>query len=317
MTTHEATVAWRLFELNWIPLLGICTVLAFSLLLTDFSIEPLSASVLFGIVIIYAGFAYYNAKAPHRGNPTVVFMLGSIAQANLVAGVMALLTYVAAATALPLQDANLYAIDQALGLDWRGYLSFVNDHPVVSALLAKSYALIGLQIFVVPLVLAGVRQFGRLQQYILALTLTLIATTVISIIVPALGVYYHLGLTAADHPNVTPGSYLDCLRDLPLVRDGSLRHLDLFALAGLVTFPSFHAASAILYGWALWPLRWVGPFTLIVNSIMLASTPIGGGHYFIDVIAGIVITLLAIAAARLVSVAVIDRARLKLAAATV
>jgi hypothetical protein len=289
-----------LFELNWIPLGCICAVLALSLALTDFTIDWFGAGTLFGIAAIYGGFAYYNAKSARRGNATVVFMLGAIAQANLVAGLAAVLAYVAAAVALPLQDANLYAMDQSLGLDWRAYLAFVNDHPLVSALLAKAYGMIGSQILIVPLVLAAVGRFCRLQQYIFALALTLIATVAISALVPAIGVYHFLGLTAADHPNVNPVTYLDCARDLPLVRDGSLRHLELFKLAGLVTFPSFHAASAVLYGWALWPLRWVRPLVLIVNGAMLAATPIGGGHYFADVLAGVAITVLAIYAARAV-----------------
>jgi hypothetical protein len=309
MAGKESLAAWRFFELNWLPIAGMCAVLAFSLAVSDFSIGRLGAGTVFSVATIYAGFAYRSAKAPNRGSPIVVFMLGSIAQGVLVTGIMAPLTYLAAAAAMPLQDANLHAIDQALGLDWRGYLAFVDERPLLSALLAKSYAMIGSQILIVPLLLAALGRFCRLQQYILALALTLIATTVISIFVPAIGVYHHLDLTAADHPNVTPASYLDCSRDLPLVRDGSLRHLDLFNLAGIVTFPSFHAASAVLYAWALWPIRWARPVVVIVNAAMVASTPVGGGHYFIDLFAGIAVTLLAIMVAGLVRREMVERVR--------
>ena len=65
-----------------------------------------------------------------------------------------------------------------------------------------------------------------------------------------------MGLTASDFPNIVPQGYYDTLQDAPLLRDGTLRTLDLFHLNGVLTFPSFHAASAILYGWALWPIRW-------------------------------------------------------------
>jgi membrane-associated phospholipid phosphatase len=82
------------------------------------------------------------------------------------------------------------------------------------------------------------------------------------------------------------------------VRDGSLRHLELFGLAGLVTFPSFHAASAALYAWAFWSVRWFRPVAVVANAMMLAATPIDGGHYFIDLIAGIVAAVLAIMAAK-------------------
>ena len=51
-----------------------------------------------------------------------------------------------------------------------------------------------------------------------------------------------------------------------------------------MTFPSFHAASAVLYGWALWPVRWMRPIAVLANVAMFASTPIDGGHYFIDLL---------------------------------
>jgi hypothetical protein len=298
MKDQEAILAWRLFELNWIPIVAFCAVLALSLLFTDFTLEPFGSLALFGLAAIYTSFAYYNAKAATRGNAKIVFMLGAIAQANLVAGLAAILAYIAAAPALPLQDAKLHAVDQLLGLDWRAYLAFVNDRPLLSALLAKCYGMIGSQMLIVPLVLAALGYFCRLQRYILALVLTLVVTIAISALAPAMGVYHHLGLTPADHPNVNPVTYLDCVRELPLVRDGSLRHLDLFGLAGLVTFPSFHAASAVLYGWALWPLRWGRPLVMVINGGMLAATPIGGGHYFVDVFAGVAIAAGAIWFAR-------------------
>ena len=37
---------------------------------------------------------------------------------------------------------------------------------------------------------------------------------------------------------------------------------------------------------------------VLTNGLMLLATPIGGGHYFIDVFAGIGIAVLAIAAAK-------------------
>ena len=77
-----------------------------------------------------------------------------------------------------------------------------------------------------------------------------------------------------------------------------LRHLELLGLGGIVTFPSFHAASAVLFGWALWAVRWLRPLALLINGAMLAATPLNGGHYFIDLIAGVAIAVLAIVAAR-------------------
>jgi hypothetical protein len=304
MTRHESMVAWRLFELNWIPLGLMCVGFALIVAMSSFSFEPVGLAICFAVIAVYAGLAFLNAKLPRRRNPLVVFTLGATAQLALVIVIMGPLTYLAAAAGFPMQDANLHAIDLALGLDWRAYLDFVNDRPLLAQWLDAGYSMIKWPILGIPVVLAYAGCFRRLQEFTLAFSLALLATTVVSALVPAIGTYYQLGLTAADYPNVSPGAYLGQLRDLPLVRDGTLRHLDLFALTGIVTFPSFHAASAVLYAWAFWGVRWTRPIGLVVNGAMLAGTPIVGGHYFIDRIGGIVVTVLAIWLARMASRAV-------------
>jgi hypothetical protein len=301
MTRREAVVAWRLFELNWIALAGMCAAFMLVVSLSTFSFEPVGLAICFAVIAVYAGFAYLNAKLPHRRDPMVVFTLGATAQLALVIVIMGPLTYLAAAADFPMQDANLHAIDLMLGLNWRAYLDFVNAHPLLAEWLSAGYAMIKWPILGIPVVLAMAGRFRRLQEFTLAFSLALIVTTIVSALVPAIGTYYQLGLTAADYPNLYPRAFFDQLRDLPLVRDGTLRHLDLFALAGIVTFPSFHAASAGLYAWAFWGVRWTRPIAIIVNGAMLAGTPIQGGHYFIDVIGGLAVTVLALLVARMVS----------------
>jgi hypothetical protein len=161
--------------------------------------------------------------------------------------------------------------------------------------------MIGWPIFFTPVVLAAAGRYHRLQEFVFAFTVALAVTVVISALVPAIGVFHHLGLAVTDFHNIDPGAYLAQLRDLPPVREGALRRLELLGLAGLVTFPSFHAASAVLYAWAFWPVRWFRPIALVSNGAMLAATPIVGGHYFIDILAGIAVALLAIVGARNVS----------------
>jgi PAP2 superfamily len=70
--------------------------------------------------------------------------------------------------------------------------------------------------------------------------------------------------------------------------------LELGNMTGIVTFPSFHAAASIIYLWALWPIWWLRPVSLFVNGLLLLSTPIHGGHYFIDVFAGIAMVFICI-----------------------
>lgn len=290
--------AWRLYQFNWLPLKIMGAALAAGLAFSSFSIEWAGVLITLGFVAVYAGMAAYNASAPGRRDPQVVFVLGSTAQIVLITALATPLTYLGAATNLPLQDANLLAIDGALGLDWHSYLQFVNAHPLLSDWLNYGYGMIRWPLFGIPVVLAAARQYCRLQKFTLAFALALIVTAAIAVLVPAFGVYHQLGLDPAAFPHIDPRAHLEAERDLGLVRDGSLRELDLFALAGVVAFPSFHAASALLYSWALWSVRWIRPIALLLNGLMLAATPLNGGHYFIDVLVGLTIATLAIVAAR-------------------
>ncbi|WP_447406232.1 phosphatase PAP2 family protein, partial [Clostridium perfringens] len=55
---------------------------------------------------------------------------------------------------------------------------------------------------------------------------------------------------------------------------------------GLVSAPSFHTASAVLYiatGWPLARLRWP---VLTLSGAMLLATPVEGTHYLADMLIG-------------------------------
>ena len=294
---HNAERAWRLFTVNWIGVGLMAVALALGLALSGLSLKPQSVALPVVSAALFTGIAYVIVALARRRDCATAFALGSAAQLVLITALMTPLTYIAATADLPLQDANLAALDRMLGLDWRGYLSFLNDWPGLSRFFGLGYAMIGWPLFAVPVLLAMQRHYGRLQQFTLAFALALIATTIVSTLVPALGAYQQLGLTPADSAYLAPLGYVDQLRDFPLVRDGSLRELDLMQLVGIITFPSFHAAAAVLYVWVFWSIWWMRPAAIIVDGAMLLATPAGGGHYFVDVFVGMGVAVLAIAAA--------------------
>jgi len=111
-------------------------------------------------------------------------------------------------------------------------------------------------------------------------------------VLPAAGAWPYYGLAGADLqivPAVSPS--------WPVfygLRDGTFRLLVAVGSEGIITFPSVHAALAVIVVIALWPiavLRWV---FLLLNVAMLAATPIDGSHYFVDVLAGIALALLSL-----------------------
>jgi hypothetical protein len=301
MNGQEAAATWRLFRFNWLLTASILAAFGLSLLLTRFQIRPVSYLVVFAVAAVYGMFGYRNAASPQRLNPRLGFTLTAIAQTILIISGMLSLSYIATSANFPLRDQTLLAIDRAAGLDFCGYLGFINDRRWLVGILALGYRAIEWPIWLVVIALPLAGHCRRAGEFICAFTLALMATTCISTLIPATGVYGTIGLVAADFPNIEPLSYYDGMREIPALRDGSLRVLDLTSLAGVLTFPSFHAISAVLYAWALWPIRRLRPLNLFCNGAMLIATPVGGGHYFIDVIAGIGVAVGSIHAARRIS----------------
>ena len=204
------------------------------------------------------------------------------------------LTYVATVTNWPLQDHTLLAIDRAMGMDPQIIAQYVNDHDWLGGLLVRSYTLIKIILLAIPVALALTGRFVRLQVFVLAFSLTLIMTLLISTFTPAVGTYYGLQIDPAQFTSLDASMYQAQLRDILALRDGSLRHLELFKITGIVSFPSFHAASGILYIWALWPVRYLGGVAVALNLLMIASTPVIGAHYMIDVFGGVALAVVGI-----------------------
>jgi hypothetical protein len=75
------------------------------------------------------------------------------------------------------------------------------------------------------------------------------------------------------------------------LRNGSFRSIQLGQMQGLVTFPSFHTCFAITLAWCFRDFRRLFPIAILVNAAVLVSTLTEGGHYLVDVLAGIVITI--------------------------
>jgi membrane-associated phospholipid phosphatase len=77
-------------------------------------------------------------------------------------------------------------------------------------------------------------------------------------------------------------------------RDGSLRVRDARSLTGVMTFPSFHAAAAVMLGWSFGQIRLVAPLFVPLNIAMFGTAMTVGGHYLVDITAGGFLGILAI-----------------------
>jgi membrane-associated phospholipid phosphatase len=157
------------------------------------------------------------------------------------------------------------------------------------------------QAVVVVLSLALIGRLKELRIFMLSFAIAALITIAISALVPAEGVWGYYRLHAAAYPDIVPAT-----RELHLpvfhgLRDGTFRTLMATGAEGIITFPSLHAALALLLAVALWPvpvLRWIG---VAINLVMLISIPVDGGHYFIDMLAGLAVAVVSLATVRTIA----------------
>jgi hypothetical protein len=237
-------------------------------------------------VALAAGAWYYRTR---RNEPQLAAALTSTSQIIAFALVGAPLSYIAASAGFPLWDATFVAWDRHLGFDWAALLHFMNEHPILHIAFAFSYASFPLQATAIIVALAWTRHVLRMRVFVLAFMLTTIITIAISAIMPAQGVWGHLHLSPTDHPAIAPITQSLHLPIFHGLRDGTWRLLTGAGSEGIITFPSLHAALGLLFIVAAWPVPYVRWAAASINVMMIVATPVDGGHYFADVIAGVAI----------------------------
>ncbi len=208
------------------------------------------------------------------------------------------LAYAAAAGAGPLWDARLAAADRALGLSWPALRGTLDAMPPLVWVLGAAYGSLIAQMVVVILALAAAGRLERLRAAVCAAVLAGFATVLVAALVPAMGNlfdpagYHHLWPSIAWRERGIIGG----------LRDGSLRVIDLSAMMGIVSFPSYHATLAAIFIWAFRGLP-SGRVGAGWAALTIVATPVFGGHYAVDVLAGLLLAPVSVwAAKRLVRV---------------
>jgi hypothetical protein len=292
---HDATVGRRLDHLIWGLIGAVAAIVLAAPTVSDFYVQWRAFAVPGLATLVLTGAAWFYRN--RRDEPRLAAGLESTAQVVAFAAVGAPLSYLAAAANLPLHDQLFDAADRALGFNWPALLGWMNDAPVTYAVLRPIYASLTLQMTTAVLCLAFSGRCVWLRVYTLAFICAALLTIAISAMLPAAGVWPHYGLTAAQSPHILPAVHTSWPVFYGL-RDGSFRALVAVGSEGIITFPSLHAALAVILIAALWPLRWLRFVILALNVAMLAATPIDGSHYLVDVLAGIAVAALALIVAR-------------------
>lgn len=209
---------------------------------------------------------------------------------------IALLSYLASATDRPLMDAELAAIDAAVGFHWPSYAAALNANETVAALLSWSYGSLIPQMLVVPVLLVLFTPSHRVMEFVALYGLSGCITCIVMAAVPAAGAVAFFQTPADTLSSFSSGAGTRHLEQLYALR--SMEPFVLTRIEGLVTFPSFHAALGFLFVYAVRGIRFVvWPF-LVLNAAMIVATMPEGSHYLADVIGGGAVALLSIVTVR-------------------
>lgn len=236
---------------------------------------------------ILGGSALLYRRLP-GGERAAALAEGFIAMLAVASGGAAL-SYLSARFDNPLADQRLASWDAALGFNWLGWYRAVLARPLLLDILQFAYSSMATQISGCLLLLPLSGRIARNREFIAATALALLLTIGLFALFPAASAWVHYG--------VRPAGDLGFLQQLQAMRSGHLTALALDQLDGIITFPSFHVATAVLVIYAArgTPLL---PLAVLLNTAMILSTPAIGGHYGVDVLGGAAVALLAIGVVR-------------------
>jgi membrane-associated phospholipid phosphatase len=228
----------------------------------------------------------------YRPNPHLCALTEAAAQLLLILLFGILLTYAAVAVKFSYVDAELYAIDNAIGFSRHGYIKFFAVRPWLMKTLEIAYFCMLPQFALVPAIMFFAKKFARVQRMMIAIAISLLATAFISVLTPSVTAFVHV-----DLPQLTnvPADIYTVVPTMEGLRDGTIRAVRLDHLEGLVSFPSFHTTAAMIFAWTLWTVKYVGLAGLVLNLALIAATPLIGAHYFIDLVGGAVVAFAAMA----------------------
>jgi hypothetical protein len=258
---------WALAVLDffWLPVAGL-TVTARSVL-----IVVAATALLGGIAFVY-----------ERLRPDKRIATSARVGSELIAycAVGAVLSYLTVTLRAPLVDQELVALDRSMGLDWLATARWLGAHPGVNFVLEVAYDSLIVQIVGLILLLPGIGMAHRSHELLWSFILTSLICILVSAAWPAGGAFVQY------QTNVTT----PYVQHFIGIRDGTMKVLDLQQVQGIIQFPSFHVALAMILTYAVRGIRYLFPALLTINVLVVLATPVIGGHHFADVFAGGILT---------------------------
>jgi protein-S-isoprenylcysteine O-methyltransferase Ste14/membrane-associated phospholipid phosphatase len=269
---------------EWAIILVVAVSDAILLTATSFRLEASSERA---VLVAAIGLAMVFVYCRWRRLPKLAHLCHTVLVLVVFGYAFSILAYILTGILpLPRWDEALATADHALGLNWLDMYQWLTRHPAIEAGARAVYMSLGPEMLILLITMELLGHHHQARTFLLWVIVSVIGALGIGILIPAAGavVYYHLP--------VAPGTvYVSQMAGL---RDGTLRTIDPFGSEGLVVFPSYHTALAVLCAYTAWPLHKLKYPLLVLNLLIILSSPAEGAHYFIDIIAGIILAALTI-----------------------
>jgi membrane-associated phospholipid phosphatase len=231
--------------------------------------------------------------ARRRGFARAAIFIEAVAIPPVVSALAVTGTVMLAAISVPFVDAQLDAADELLGFDFPALLQFYRDSPRLATASRYAYLTFAIQSALLFAIVALLAPPRRLWIMMNAWVFSLLVAVLVFPFAPAAGPYVFHGVAEdvfEQWQQLFPWNTGPAIEAL---RDGTMR--DVAAAArGLVSIPSFHAVTGVVFAWAAWGLNWLRWPLLLVNLALIASTVVTGSHYLIDIVVGIAVAALAL-----------------------
>ncbi|ETO93243.1 phosphatase PAP2 family protein [Legionella oakridgensis] len=187
-------------------------------------------------------------------------------------------------TPFPPIDKYILKFESSLYINMEGIVRWTREHPNINTLLMYSYRTLDYQLNFIPILVIAAKRFQLMREYyFLLFSSALIGYTF----------YYFF-------PTTAPASVIDSPLFFEAQRATGLKFQQIHSYiqpttleGGMIATPSFHAIWAwfCLYLLRPWPIAF--GILLIVNLLLFTSCILLGWHYPIDLVASVIIVLIA------------------------
>lgn len=252
---------------------------------------------LFGSVI--AGLVAINIwqRVRMRENERSIFLIDMIVVYMIMALTMMIYQYAAATrSAIPISSI-IERWDHWVHFDWFSFASYVNAKPYFSEILEFCYTNWMREFIVALLLMAYFRKFADTYEFTVAYIVAGMATLSVTAFWDS-EVYEAVASYAIPGFHTPVGVAPETIEKVASLRSGADRTFDCQRVIGLVSFPSFHAGSALLLATATRNLKFFWAPFLIFNLLIVVGTITAGGHNLMDVLGGCAFALGGLAVAR-------------------